>query len=245
MRRDSVVAQAFFPSAGRVRQKYKERPKGSYYGIVIHTTGGGLIRRFHRDAKKKGWQTIFDTALFAYTKLMVNGPHYVVWGDRCVQVCEERYAAWHVGKKKSGRYRLGQERWLSSKLEWWARRWPGEESPLDLCGGLLWDGGSCNNNTIGIEVPPWPDARAPWSMETWRTLSDLIVGIASRRNIPLTREHIISHSDAHPLARTTSKGAPWDPWESQWSWEKFAAMVGLPMECDVAALCPDYEPPHG
>jgi carbamoyl-phosphate synthase small subunit len=49
-----------------------------------------------------------------------------------------------------------------------------------------------------------------------RALTALIRDIGARHAIPVDRFHIVTHSDASPLSRSTN-GAPWDPSNGQWS----------------------------
>ena len=56
--------------------------------------------------------------------------------------------------------------------------------------------------------------------------------IRERRDIRLALETVVSHSDAHPLARS-SRGQPWDPAPIQWSYERFAGHAGLPLVSGV------------
>lgn len=75
-------------------------------------------------------------------------------------------------------------------------------------------------------------ARAPWSPECWRALAELIVDIHRRQGVPLERDHVFTHSDAHPLSQTTPRGEPWDTVDAQWSWERLETEVGLPTKHD-------------
>ncbi|MFT3924415.1 MAG: N-acetylmuramoyl-L-alanine amidase [Myxococcales bacterium] len=132
------------------------------------------------------------------------------------RICSEKLGAFHVGTKGGDAYE--HEDWLEVKYEWWAERWPGFSSPRDLAGGRLWDHQSCNANTIGIEVvPPFDDAAEAWSPACWATLRNLVLDITSRHGIPMKREYVVTHSDAHPVARTNDKGNPWDPGVRQWA----------------------------
>ena len=65
------------------------------------------------------------------------------------------------------------------------------------------------------------DPSGPWSSACWRSLAELVVDIAGRREIPLEREHVPTHSDVHPLARTSASGRAWDTVAEQWSWGRF------------------------
>lgn len=235
--RDSTVATRFVPSLGYAGGHYDD--VRGHHACVLHTTGAGIIRRFREEGHEKGDDTPLDTAVRVYSRIMgassgFAAPHYVIGQDgECVQMCREVFAAHHVGSKAE----LGFRRWLAPRLyalpraawgvncAWWFAQWPDIRSPLDLAGGQLWAGGSCNRNSIGVEVVP-PDVdepnKAPWSPAAWVTLRALVEDIAERRRIPWERERIISHSDAHPVARS-AKGKAWDPSQAQWSWERLVA----------------------
>lgn len=205
---------------------------GPARAIVVHTTGGGILARYRREGAAKGDATPHDTAVRVYTRIMPASGHYVVGqASEVVQVVPETHVAHHVGGAGSGPY--ARARWGSAEHDWWRERWPGLASPRDLAGGLLWAPGvasvgkpaaaGCNANTIGIEVvPPLAGATRPWSDECWAALAALVADVAERHAIPLEREYVITHSDAHPLSRT-ARGQPWDVAPSQWTWERMAA----------------------
>ena len=216
-RLQSAVASEFVKSLGFRQNKYG--PRRSYSAVVIHTTGAGPIKRWQREkGTSRAQPTPFDTAVRrTYHQIMVYGPHYVVGQDtgQCIQVCPEQLAAWHVGSKYSKRYRSGD--WMRQRYDWWSQRFDESTSPYDLADGMLWHSGSCNMNTIGIEVvPPTDDLRAPWSDTCKDRLTLLVSDICDRRGIPRDREHILSHSECNPMARTTDRGDPWDPCVEQW-----------------------------
>ena len=232
---DSPVARAYLPSLG-VRKRIFA-PRASVSAVVIHTTGSGVIRRWKKQGPRFKEKTPFDTAVRIYTRLMKAGGHYVVGQDgQVVQLVPEHLAAWHVGSRKA---RLYRGRWMRPKYQWWADRWKGYDSPLELIGGDLWRPydkdasvdwrtrwisrhGSCNANTIGIEVvPPIDDPKSSWSDSCWRSIALLTADICYRSSLPIERGRILSHSDAHPISRTTRSGRPWDPWADQFSWETF------------------------
>lgn len=232
---DSPVTRAYTPSLGVRKKAYAPRATAS--GIVVHTTGGGVTRRWKRQRIRFREPSPFDTAVRIYTRIMKASGHYVVGQDgQVVQLVPEHLAAWHVGSRKAKRYR---RRWMRPKYAWWAERWPEHRSPISLAGGDLWKPyhedapvsrrtrwasrhGSCNANTIGIEVvPPTESAQAAWSDACWQALTLLMEDICYRNSIPLERERIVSHSDVHPLARTTRTGLPWDPWQAQFSFERY------------------------
>lgn len=222
---------------------------GAPVATVVHTTSGGPRARYLREGARKGDRDVLDTTLRIYGTIMEPAPHYVVDQlGQVAQVTPEALCAWHVGGAKSAPYhRLGTSwipRALRARYAWWQARWQGLDGPRDLAGGQLWapyvvgpslaqrtrhplswGKGSVNAWSIGIEVIPPADPGAPWSPECWRALAELIVDIHRRQGVPLERDRVITHSDAHPLSRTTPKGTPWDTVEAQWSWERFEAEV--------------------
>jgi len=243
------------PSLGYRRGKYQRRTR-SPAAVIIHTTGFGPVRRFRDDRQRRRhrWATPHDAALAIYRGMMEAGPHYVVGqGGELAQLAPEGVCAWHVGGRGGRHYRRELERWLTVECTWWASRWPGLRSPRELAGGRLWlpydpapsllervsrarwigwrEGGSVNANTIGIEVVPAEDhPRGPWSDEAWRTLLQLVGLICGRHGIPQDAHHVLTHSDAHPRARSR-RGRPWDTWREQWTWEQHAERAGLPVWC--------------
>jgi N-acetyl-anhydromuramyl-L-alanine amidase AmpD len=221
MNPESMVATAFVESLGSRTGKYSAREQNSaVHAIVVHTTGSGPITRWksERNTPGKAQATPFLTAVQrTYHTIMSAGPHYVVGQQgECIQLCRESLAAWHVGGDHGAAYQRSD--WLEGLYEWWAERWPGLASPRELAGGHLWDHDSCNANTIGIEVvPPVDDVRNTWSPACRITLERLVRDVAARHGLPVTREFVVTHSDAHPISRTDKNGVPWDPGPLQWA----------------------------
>lgn len=219
---------------------------GPPVATVIHTTGGGVRARYLREGARKGDKDELDTGLRIYGTIMTASPHYIVDQRGIIaQVTPEGLCAWHVGGAKSAPYhRAAWVPWRArARFAWWQERW-GLDGPRDLAGGQLWapyvigptlaqrirhplswGKGSVNAWSLGIEVIPPADPRAPWSPECWRALAELIVDIHRRQGVPLERDHVCTHSDVHPLSRTTPSGLPWDTVEAQWNWERFEAEV--------------------
>lgn len=248
METDSLLARRFEPSYGTATGKFA--PRNSYSAIVVHTTGWGPVSKHLSNPQK--FPTPLDAAVHIY-KNMPYSAHYVIDQEgTIIQMCPEALASWHVGGSKAWRY---QNAWLTSRYTWWRERWPELQSPVELAEGKLWTPypkealagplkyfrrlywasrrGSVNANTIGIEVIPSNSGpRSSWSSQAWKALVGLCQDIHHRRGIPLTKHHLLSHSDACPISRTTRNGDPWDPWESQWSWPRFvveATQRGLQM----------------
>lgn len=188
--------------------------------IVVHTTGAGPVTRFEDGSQRTrhGWKCPGDAAAWIYGNVMDFSAHYVIDGEggQLVQIVPEDHIAQHVGHSEYASFMRGS--WSTRETAWWFERWPGKKSPLELAGGKLWTGGSCNRNTIGIEVAPRPgDPRGGWTDAAWDRLVKLLREVGGRYGIPLDREHVISHSDATPHSRSTAAGVPWDPGHSQWS----------------------------
>lgn len=213
----------YIPSLGVKQGLYAKRKRA--HAVVVHTTGVGILTKWKNSGKLHKEATPFETAIRVYTRQMTAGPHYIVCGDtgRAIQVCPLDLAAHHVGAAKSGPY--WHPGWSKgTATAWWSKRWQGLSSPIDLAGGKLWDGKSCNKSTVGIEVvPALTRPRGAWSPATWATLRTLIDDKCAECAIPKEREFVVSHSDAHPLARS-AKGLPWDPSPEQWDFGKLVSV---------------------
>lgn len=197
---------------------------------IIHTTGSGPYTLWRDNPEK--FSSPFDAALHLYTRVMSASGHFLVGQQsrQIVQLCPIDCVAWHVGSLGYKRNPLRYKRrwWKTGRARWWPNRFPHLDSPLDLCGGLVWlppgpsDRPSCNYNTIGIEVaPPERGARETWSDECWANLVALIRLLSITYNIPVLRETVLSHSEVHPLPRSTMAGRPWDPGPKQWNRERW------------------------
>lgn len=221
---DSELVTAVVPARGWERGKFG--PRREYGATVTHITGAGPLKRMTEDRFAR-WRrrhiadeeciTLGGAAALIYATVMDAAAHYVVGPDADIyQTAPEDCAAWHVGRKGSRVYE--KTHWLDERTEWWMDRWEvyGYASPLDLAEGRLWGPGpySANGGGVGAEmVWPYDRARTPPTDRQWQAWAMLIRDIHRRRGIPLTVEHTVTHSDAHPRARTRA-GAPWDlpPW---------------------------------
>jgi hypothetical protein len=236
---DTTLSTITTPGLGYRREKLQRYERASYSAIVVHTTGRGV----HKKAERWGVDP-FIAALRVFTLQVDASGHYLIGQHgQLAQVVPEETPAWHVGQKNHRKYMLArwQKRrtrwWQKGGMDWWRERWPQYVTPFELARGQLWAPSpttgkpSCNANAIGIEVVPPPDNGA-WSSLCWGTLCKLCANISERREIPLSLETVLSHSDAHPFART-ARGRPWDPAPQQWSYDRFAVYAGLPQVCGV------------
>lgn len=200
---DSYVAAFVSPSRGYRRGKYSERRSVAAY--VVHTTGSGILRRWKAQGKRHGEATPFETALRVYGRLMDASPHYVVGQQegQVAQVCPEHLAAWHVGSRNYRRYSRWKHPLRSSRYHWWRKEFPLLESPVELLDGRLWNGGSVNSNTLGVECVPPLDGE--WSDAFYRNLQELLQELDERHQATWA----VTHSVADPVGRTNKFG-PWD-----------------------------------
>lgn len=217
-------------SRGASRGRYLKR-RSPVAAVVVHTTGAGPLRV----AKRRNMRPL-DAAVWIYQNRTDAGPHFVVdqQGD-VVQTCPLDLCAWGVGSRGAAAY-LNRD-WGDGRHVWWRARFPGLASPLELAGGDLWTpykpaanwrerlrrayrAGrrlSCNANVVHVEVvPPEGAPRGQWSRLAEERVADLVERLASVHRFPLVRTRVLSHAEAHPLARTTKRGLPWDPWPRQW-----------------------------
>lgn len=194
------------------------------YGIVVHTTGSGIIGSGNED-------TALNKAVEIYTNS--GGPHYVIsWSGKIVAVvADERIRGAHAGLANTptaavNAYlaRSGWEQMLSARgAQLWHERWPGRRSPADI----VPDGNMNNINTLylGIEMipitgggavfapPMYPGARFTRAQHV--ALRDLINDIARRHNFPAGwnskgSTRLVEHSDLNPVERDSPSLPLWD-----------------------------------
>lgn len=239
---DSPLVTRVVESLGYRRDQYEERRE--YGAVTSHVCGAGILRRY-----EEGWRpswagldqdsTLLDVAAAVYASIMDASGHYLVYETDVVQLVPEGLAAWHVGSREAAQYQA--EDWVRRArmdgehvvVDWWPERHPDIRSPLELAGGRLWgEELSANRGSVGLEIV-WPhdEARTPPSETTMATWARLVRDICERRGVPLDLWHAcITHSDAHPAARSTG-GHPWDPPDDWWSPEWAAELLGIPLWC--------------
>lgn len=224
------------PGLGYKRGKLQKYQRRGYSAIIIHTTGRGV----HRKAERWGVDPFDATLRIFATQVDASGTYVVGQKEgQLAQVVPEDIAAWNVGGKNFWKYNRA-DWWRKKQVAWWRDRWPQFISPRQFASGALWlpspttGKPSCNANVLSLEVVP-PPGNGEWSAECWKTIAELCWDISRRRDIPLSLETVLSHSDAHPFARS-AKGRPWDPSPTQWSYEKFAKHTGLPLISGVGTV---------
>jgi hypothetical protein len=224
------------PGLGLRRGKLEQRTLDTITRIIVHHTGVGVLGRYKREQERRPkrfhWSGPLDAAVHVYQKIMNASGHYVVgYMGEVVQCVPDDFAAWHAGyggqRRRSRlaamfdrmRYarKLGKKvpRWLTAKrYQWWREKWYepfGHESPCVWFPDL-----DVNGCTIGIELLSTPGQR-PFSTPQlegagqFPGLAGLVKHLSKQYGIPIDADHILTHSDVCPLARTTKSGNPWDP----------------------------------
>lgn len=190
-------------------QDVRDRPNPKAFGVMIHTTGRGLLDRARRERISP-----MEAAINVYTAPGAYFPHYVVHGNEAVQIADERERASHAGVPASQRrlYLSGQWESMVPKktLKRWRKRWPGFKSPSHL-----YPGRSPNACYIGIEMIPKRDATFSWP--TVKTAARLTEDIMARHGIDPGDDldgtgypQLVGHEDVEPLERWNRFGG-WDP----------------------------------
>ena len=188
------------------------RTKARPYGLMLHTTGRGLL-----DQAKKAKRSPLATAIDIYTKRKGYGPHYVLDQDGdLIQIADERERMGHAGVTAAERelYLSGKWQEKVSKttalrwMEWW---FVGQQvkSPSHL-----YPSTSPNNDYVGIELIP--NSRAKFADRQYEVLRAFIQDFEQRYDLDLLstafipNRHLLGHEDAEPLNRSDRLGG-WDP----------------------------------
>ena len=204
---------------------------GSVYGLVVHTTGGGVPST----ARRRGIDPV-DVALDAYRRS--HGCHYLLgWGGTDVgellQIAGERAQANGVGMSNKADRNKDQKRSIaegrfehdlpSDLVERWRARWPGAENPLDLLPGTT----TANSSYVHLECIPcvWAGGVASaakpmrpgvrFTTQQHDAVADLAIDVAQRNGWPAD-EHwwrtprLLGHEDLTPISRH-NEGGGWDP----------------------------------
>ena len=190
------------------------RTKPKPYGIMVHTTGRGLL-----DSAKKEKLSPLAMAIKLYTQRKGYGPHYVLDQDGdLIQIADERERMGHAGVTTAERklYLSGAWKKGLSKVALirWTERWAldsdGYASP-----SLLYPSSSPNNDYIGVELIP--NAKATFSDRQYELLNAFVEDFEKRHalqirlpGVELPTPRLLGHEDVEPLTRWDAKGG-WDP----------------------------------
>jgi len=197
--------------------------------IIIHHTGVGILGRFKRDRERLGWHDPLQAAVHVYQHIMKASGHYVVGHHgELAQFVPDDWSAWHAGygnKRKRNRMLAAYDRWRydrkdsrdepvwfkwkKGRYEWWQDRWfstKGYASPAVWFPDL-----DVNRATLGIEMLAVPMASTAYPDDQLLAVRHLVHGLCGKYDIPIDEDHILTHSDAVPKARTSKRGNPYDP----------------------------------
>jgi hypothetical protein len=216
------------PGLGLRKGKLSRRVRSDIQRIIIHHTGVGVLSRYLKQRDRYGWNDPIDAAVHVYTRIMSSSGHYVIgYAGEIVQHVPDDWSAWHAGygnqRKRSRRAewfatwkysrkdKANKPLWLVRKdrrFDWWANKWwyeHGYQSPCEWFPSL-----DVNRHTIGIELLSTP-LKTPFPAPQIQSLKMLVQDLCSEYGIPCDRDHVLTHSDVCPLARTTTTGKPYDP----------------------------------
>jgi hypothetical protein len=234
---DSPPPQGVSPLAVQAAKQWDagDRPKawqGQVYGLVVHTTGGGLPAK----ARDKGvYHTVQAVAHYSES----HGCHYIngwrgIAGGDFLQVANEREQAKGVGVTSKDP-RLDQRRSIdrgrfesdlpADLVTRWRARWPGHRHSLELLPGTR----TANSCYVHMECVPCVfhyDGKLVTAAEPLRpglrftraqhdTVALVARDIASRNGWPLDQQwwrtpRLLGHEDLTPISRHTPSGG-WDP----------------------------------
>ncbi len=200
--------------------------------IIVHHTGVGVLGRFKRDRDRFNWNAPMDAAEHVYTRIMKASGHYLIgYLGEVIQCVPDDFSAWHAGygsKRRRGRLaeyfarlrfmrKQGTKlpRWLTSdRYRWWFEKWYlTKQYPSPTVWFPTLD---VNGQSIGIELlstpgkEPFPKTQIQGG-PSGPGLVGLVTHLCGEYAIPLDEDHVLTHSDACPLSRTTKSGKPWDP----------------------------------
>jgi hypothetical protein len=247
--------------------------QGRIYGLVVHTTGGGLPA----SAQEKG---IYHTVAAVNYYSQSHGCHYVNgWqgsqGGDLLQMANEREQANGVGvsnpedPSKDQRASIDAGRFESDLPEvlvrLWRARWPGVEHSLDLLPGTK-TANSCyahmecvpcvyhfqDELVTGDGVEPLaPGLR--FTQAQHDTVAQLAVDVARRNGWPMSEAwwrtpRLLGHEDLTPISRFDTRGG-WDPGylreEPYFDWDYVYQQIERIQGSEDGALpVPDPAPPR-
>jgi len=192
--------------------KRKRRRSMKPFGLLVHTSGRGVVARAERERVPPG-----ALALAWYRRK--SGVHYFVDYDGTItQMLEDDRRGAHVGVSLLQRASYLSGRWLLSKkisreaFMFWKARWPRYKSPQHL-----YPTSSPNSCYIGVEMVPLAerdeDTRLWFTEAQHEAVRDLALDLAERHQWPegwMETPRLVGHEDISAFTRWDGKGG-WDP----------------------------------
>lgn len=197
------------------------RTKERAFGLVVHTSGGGvpaMADRFARSGKDPSRDTPEEVAIWVYSATWSYFTHYlVVPSGKLYQVCDDRLRAPHCGFTQAGhRAACLDGSWRSkcapAGVKLWDARWSPRKSPVHL-----YPSANPNDDYLGVELVPMlrPDKDGGrFTAAQYRTLGALVKDVSSRHGFEPKGNRLVGHEDLNPFSGEGGrwdKGGGWDP----------------------------------
>lgn len=192
--------------------------RGKPWGLLLHTTGGGVT-----DSAKKHGRRPIDVAIDVYigaqngdNGYLWGGPHYVIDHNGLLyQLAPDNLNMQHAGGSNRPLYFSGAwERVYPATTIAWHRQWPTWKHPYSLFPST-----SPNHDYIGCEMIPCGDgfgtpmrAGLRFTKEQHDTAAELARDCGSRHGWPAgwaLTSRFLGHEDVDPLNRSDTGGG-WD-----------------------------------
>lgn len=180
-----------------------------WYGVLIHTTGGGIAKL----ARLKG-RTIEAVTRSVYGNVGMSFAHRVVMPEGWILRCaDDSIIAPHCGVKAWQRAALLDGTWrahVSDEGErLWAARWPGVKSPQHL-----FPTSSGNDAYLGIETVQLekvdPETGTRFTAAQYRATARQVVAWERVHGFKAEGTRLVTHEDVQPFERWDASGG-WDP----------------------------------
>lgn len=195
--------------------------RGTPWGLLLHTTGGGVT-----DKAKRTGLTPLQVAIRTYIDFQNGsegykwgGPHYVLPHDGSIhQVAPDNLLMAHCGGQNRGRYFDGS--WEvdapSAVMAQWHQNWsPKYKHPYQLFPSM-----SPNHDYVGVEMIPCGDGfGTPAAPGLLFTHDQIDAGVALAQHLAAAHgwpagwqatSRLLGHEDVDPLNRSNAGGG-WDP----------------------------------
>lgn len=198
------------PIATQVADKHPDRDRpGPVFGLVLHTTGRGVVKRAQREGVAPE-----ERALDYYAQ-SVASCHYLIGYDGTVyQLSADDRRVPHVGIRGDERRRYLAGEWSGDfsarAVARWRERWPDRASPQHL-----YPSSSPNDDYVGCEMIPLRRRRHGWHYTAAQHVAaaTLALDLANRHGWPEgwhRTSRLVGHEDLDAYGRWKAFGG-WDP----------------------------------
>lgn len=213
----------YSPLAARVpgvRDPKLARDRGSPWGVLLHTTGRGIVAQAQKE-KREPIEVALDVYIDSQNGsngYLWGGPAYVIDHDgKRYQIAPDNALTAHAGGGNREAYLTGH--WTAkcsgAALAAWRAKWPTYQHPY-----ALFPSKSPNHDYVGIEIIPvgagFGLPMRPgllFTKEQHESAAELAADIAKRHAFPVgwqKTSRFLGHEDVDILNRMDSHGG-WDP----------------------------------